>query len=369
MGATGATGKIYTYWGGPDGYSSERCQPIDLGGVDGIHLADVDKDSWLDLVYVAYQRNETYILLGNQDGFDANRRITLPMPLGGAGVDMADLDGNGWLDLVLTGWSNPAKGFAATDVPSYIWWGSPQGFEAARRTEFATLTGVAHDVAIADLNQDGHLDIVCSNYGRGESRIVDSYIFWGNHRHTYSINNLTRLRQASALGIQIADLNHDGWHDISFSNHNTGGNHRTLSRIHWNRQGRFSDDDVTLLPTLGPHYSITSDLGNAYTRKLEESYVSEAFAKPAKSRFRKLSWQAETQFGTSIVFQLRTAPTREQLIDATWVGPEGPDSYFTETGSPLAMPAANQDWIQYRAILRSPNGAASPIVTRVDVYY
>jgi hypothetical protein len=357
----------WVHWGGVEGFSDERRQAIKLGGIDGTHLADVDKDGWLDLVYVAFQRGETCILLGSSEGFDENRKITLPMPLGGAGVDMADLDGNGWLDLVLTGWSNPRKGFAATRVPSYIWWGSAQGFAAHRRTELGVLVGATHDVAIADLNRDGHLDIVTSNYARGPSRIFDSFIFWGNAEHAYSMQNVTQLRQASAYGIQVADLNHDGWPEITYSNHSTGGDHRTNSRIHWNREGRITDDDVTLLPTLGPHMSIAADLGNDYTRKLEEAYVSEPFEKPARSRYRKVSWEAETRFGTSVVFQVRTAASRTRLDEAAWVGPDGPGTFFTESASKLDNHAAAEDWIQYRAILRTPNGAATPILTRVDV--
>ncbi len=362
-------GATTTFWGGPEGYSAQRRQEVDVGNVDGILLADVDKDGWLDLVCAAYQRNETYVLLGDHNGFEADRRISLPMPLGGAGLDVADLDNNGWLDVVLTGWSEPRKGFAASRVPSYIWWGSSEGFRPARRTEFATLIGVAHEVSIADLNQDGHLDIVCSNYARGESRIVDSYIFWGDSRHAYSIHNMQQLRQASALGIQVADLNHDGWLDIAFSNHSTGGDHRTMSRIHWNRKGRFSDDDVSLLPTRGPHTSIAPDLGNDYTRELAESYVSKAFARPQQRRFRTLSWQARTRPGCSIVFQVRTAGTEDALKAAPWAGPEGPGSHFTRSGQRLGMLPAEHPWIQYRAILRTQTGAATPILTRVEVAY
>lgn len=369
LGAAASGGTTRVWLGGPDGFSAERTQPIPLGPVDGLHIADVDRNGYVDIIYVAFQSNETFIVPGDRHGFHPDRKIALPMPLGGAGVDMADLDGNGWLDLVLTGWSDPRKGFASTRVPSYIWWGSPRGFEAARRTEFATLPGVAHDVAIADLNRDGHLEIVCSNYARGESRIFDSYVFWGNSDRAYSLENMTRLRQASALGIQIADLNHDGWPDISFSNHSNGGDHRTQSRIHWNRNGHFGDDDVTLLPTVGPHQSITSDLGNAYTRKLQETYVSAAFARPPQRRFRTLRWRAETPFGSSVVFQIRTAASRGQLDAANWVGPDGHGSHFTQSGQDLPQLPGNERWIQYRAILRTPNGASTPILTRVDVVY
>lgn len=359
-------GTTYIYWGSENGFSGNRRQAIKLGDVWGIHLADTDKDGWLDLVYTMPGQNETYILLGDQKGYEADRRITLPMPMGGAGVETADLDGNGWLDLILTGWSNPRKGFIGTNIPSYIWWGCDQGFSAARRTEFL-LHGSDHGIAVADLNKDGYLDIVCSNYDQGTSRIFDSYILWGNVECVYSLNNVTRLRQASGLGIMVADCNHDGWLDIAICNHNSGGNHQTFSRLHWNRQGRFTDDDVTLLPTLGPHGSITPDLGNAYTRKLEEAYTSAAFQRQDNQRFKYILWKSENKFGTSIIFKVRSAATRHDLMNAAWVGPDGEDSYFTKTDTSLSMLPTTHRWIQYRAILHTPNGAATPILTQVEI--
>lgn len=360
-------GTTYLYWGSKSGFSADSREPIKLGDLWGIHLADVDKDGWLDLIYPAIQHeNVTYILKGDKNGFDVNRKIALHMPLSGAGVETADLDGNGWLDLVVTGWSNPRKGLVGTDVPSFIWWGCEQGYSPARRTEFI-LQGADHAVAIADLNKDGHLDLVCSNYDQGIERIFDAYIFWGNPQNIYSKDNRTRLRQAASLGIMVADFNHDGWPDISFCNHNPGGDHNTISRVHWNRQGKFTDSDVTLLPTTGPHGAIASDLGNAYTRKLEETYTSAVFERAANQRFGKLSWQAQNKFGTSVVFQVRTAPTGQGLDDAVWRGADGEGSYFTEPGASLEMLPAEHSWIQYRAVLRTPDGAATAILTEVEI--
>lgn len=360
----GAT--TYVHWGGPEGYAPQRRQPIPLGDVDGIHLADLDKDGWLDLVYAALEHQAVYILPGDRDGFDPQRRVTLPTALGGSGLESADLDGNGWLDLVVSGWSNPRKGFAATNVPSYIWWGSADGFTPTRRTEFL-LQGAAHDVAISDLNQDGHLDIVCSNYDQGISRIFPSYILWGNAACAYATQDVTRLLQAAALGIAVADLNHDGWPEIAFANHNPGGDHRTFSRIHWNRQGSFSDADVTLLPTVGAHNMIAADLGHAYTRRLEETYTSAPFERRGTGRFRRISWVADEPSGTTIVFQVRSAPTRAALAGAPWVGPEGAASCFAASGASLRMLPEDHPWIQYRAILRTPDGAATPALTEVRV--
>jgi len=185
----------------------------------------------------------------------------------------------------------------------------------------------------------------------------------------YSLDDVTHLRQASSLGVMVADLNYDDWPDIVFCNHSTGASHLTKSRIHWNRQGQFGDDDVTLLPTIDPHNALIADLGNAYTRRLEEAYLSEPFERPADGRFKSLSWAADTPFGTSVVFQLRTSPTRQQLHDAPWVGPGGPDTHFHQSGEDVPSLSIDHRWLQYRAVLRTLNGAATPILTRVAITY
>jgi hypothetical protein len=229
--------------------------------------------------------------------------------------------------------------------------------------------GAGWDVSIADLNRDGHLDIVITNYHRHTTRTGDAFIFWGAADHVYSAQRSTRLREDSATGIAIADFNHDHWLDLCISNHTLGGDHRTRSRIHWNRKGAFNDTDVSYVPTLGPHASLCSDLGDAYTRKLEEAYTSAPFERPANRRFQRLSWEAQTKFGTSVDFQIRTATTSADLDRAAWIGSSGPDSYFAQSGARLDKLPQDHRWIQYRAVLRTPNGAATPILTRVEVSY
>ena len=66
--------------------------------------------------------------------------------------------------------------------------------------------------------------------------------------------------------------------------------------------------------------------------------------------------------------QVRTAADEASLERAAWVGPRGPDSVYESSGSRLAAPAGH-GWIQYRAILVSPNGAVSPALEKVTIHF
>jgi hypothetical protein len=66
--------------------------------------------------------------------------------------------------------------------------------------------------------------------------------------------------------------------------------------------------------------------------------------------------------------QVRTAPDEGSLERATWEGPRGPGSMYESSGSRLAAPAGHA-WIQYRAILVSPNVAVSPALERVTIHF
>ena len=361
---------IYVYWGGADTYSAARSQKIDLPEAGLINLADVNKDGWLDLVCPMFKREESYVLLGDQNGYRLDRRLVLPIE-GALVAEAADLDADGWLDLLtFAHWPLNVNLYTrpVEMVPSYIWWGSEKGYSAYRRTEFV-LEGLCIDAAVADLNKDGFLDIAGAIYHQGNQRTSDSFILWGAKDRVYGMDRITRLRQDSAAAVTVADFNNDGWPDICFANHVKLGDHHTSSRVHWNRKGTFTDTDTSELATIGPHESLTVDLGNAYHRGPDEAYISAPFQRPPSTRFRRLSWEAQTDFGSTVAFQIRAAATREELSTAKWTGPRGGNSEFRDSRSALSSLDRDASWIQYRAILRTRNGAATPIITKVAISY
>ena len=54
-----------------------------------------------------------------------------------------------------------------------------------------------------------------------------------------------------------------------------------------------------------------TDVGNVYTRKLEDEYLSVPIKKPERAHFSRIHWKAETPLGTSIRLQIRAAQSSE----------------------------------------------------------
>ncbi len=72
--------------------------------VHNIEIADFNKDNWLDICFVMQDGGYNYIYWGSISGFSPDNHTLLAYPSGnGHGLSVADLDNNGCLDLIFTG--------------------------------------------------------------------------------------------------------------------------------------------------------------------------------------------------------------------------------------------------------------------------
>ena len=110
-----------------------------------------------------------------------------------------DVNGDGWMDIVFSNTYNDTT----YNIDSYIYFGSAGGFSEANRAELDTLGATVN--SISDLNDDGYLDIVFSNYHDGTTPNINSYIYWGSETG-FSNGNRTELQTHGARGNSIADL-------------------------------------------------------------------------------------------------------------------------------------------------------------------
>ena len=109
------------------------------------------------------------------------------------------------------------------------------------------------------------------------------------------------------------------------------------------------------------------DAGNIYDRKYEWDYISSAIEAPLERTFARLRWKAETELGTGVKFQVRCAATRDELAKAKWRGPNGAGSFYLESSAELAGVMREDRWLQYRAVLFSPDGGNSPSLSEVEI--
>ena len=188
------------------------------GTIRLIHLWDLNGDGNFDLPVACGQdhdeRVELFVYWADAKGFSPERRTLLPTE-GAIAATHADLDGDGHPELIV---ANRFDG-ENTDLDTYIYWGSRDGFDVSRRTSLPAKA--ARGVAAADLNGDGHPDIVIANQGVDYhmtfDRLQKSFIYWGA-ADGYSVDRRTSLPTINCADVKIADVNRDGHPDILFAN-------------------------------------------------------------------------------------------------------------------------------------------------------
>ena len=112
---------------------------------------------------------------------------------------------------------------------------------------------------------------------------------------------------------------------------------------------------------------LTVDVGNRYTRELKEEYVSSFHRDEQGFSTISLFWEGETPHGTELLFQIRSAASREELDKASWTGPSGVGSFFESSGQQLLLSGTQHFWLQYRVLLKTPDGGNSPLLHKVSV--
>ena len=406
----------YIYWGSASG-PAKSIAPKELPtvGASGVSTADLNQDGYLDLVFSNTIKTDTnvstnsYIYWGGNNGFTSKSKTELPTH-GATGNKIADFDKNGYLDLVFCNSQirNPNKSVL---INSYVYWGSSAGFSKTNILELPTIG--AHDVSTADLNQDGHLDLVFSNWGDpGHTPPShNSYIYWGT-KNGPTTSGRTELPTVGAICLSIANLNNDNYLDILFCNSgwNTGTNKNSIvywggksgylptnnsvidtvsksslvldwnddkhldialtdgyipgnSYIYWGGGKTYSKANSTPFLTQWGSNSNRSDPGTIYSRKTIYNYSSrELDALESSPKYAYLSWKAKVPVHTKLRFQVRSASTKTGLATATWYGPTSANDHYVATTSTSPSPTTSTTettainkihdghrYIQYRA--------------------
>ena len=360
----------YVYWGSAIGYSASKRLELPTVGAQDVAVGDLNDDGFLDMVFANYRDDKgyklnSYIYWGGKGGFSATAVSALPA-VGAMSCSVADLNRDGWLDVLFAN-HNDDKGYK---LNSYIYWGGKSGFAAASR---AYLPGIgARHSAVADLNNDGHLDVVLSNYHDGKTHQLNSYVYWGSTTG-YSITRRAGLPTLGALGASAADLNGDGFRDLVFANHRNGASYKQSSYIYWGAKSGFSATKRSTLPTVGAAAASIRDPGAVSNRKAVHSFTSRIFdTASTATTYTFLSWSADTPAKTSVKLQLRSAASPAAMHGSSWYGPTTAADYYLSTKSPTALkinPTHKGDrYMQYRATLTS-DFARTPMLGKVVIKY
>jgi len=240
----------YVYWGGPTGFSTAYRLELPTIGAARSRVRDLDGDGYQDLVFIngvmeIFFVNESYIYWGSASGWSDGDRSALPSVFP-EGLAAEDLDGDGDLDLLFTCWMCVLYCGDA----SLIFW-NDNGFDESNSTQLDDAVG-ATDVQVADLDDDGYVDMVLANGGvdlfGGFADV--SWIYWGSATG-FDSGSRQELTSTAASESGIRDLDGDGFLDIVIASHyepSDGG--AEVSQIYWGSATGYSDADLTELPTV-----------------------------------------------------------------------------------------------------------------------
>ena len=347
------------FYGSAEGFSVDRCEdlPTYSPGTETC-LADTNQNGYLDII-TSDKRGYLVIFLGGPDGYSSQRTKQIPIDETWLGsISAVDLTKNGWLDLIVSVQSH----YYRKNTSFYIYYGGPDGYSP--ENSFCYRGGyTASAIAVADIDNDGNLELLVPAYSTAVTRELPAQIFRTKGRDV-DFDHPINLPANSSHAFIAFDLNGNGYLDLVAACHRDNIGHQVDSVIYWNGPEGISPDRTTPIPGLGPHFFTSRDTGNTYTREPVESYFSPAFDMQGQ-RPEKIHWEAELPKTTELRFQLRWAQSEAELEQAQWQGPEGEGTYYCKSGQQVPPITDTARWLQYQAIFVSPNNCLSPRLREV----
>ena len=305
---------LVIYYGSASGF--DRIRRVTFPFADrttGSVIADFDKDDWLDIAFVSYVEDRVHILKGGPKGFDLARQSQLEVPAA-ISEETADLNADGFLDLIVSSYEDRIAGHHDTGL--MIFWGSATGFKQSNARWLPGSSPIG--MAVADFDADGYLDLFAPSYlGELTREALPSYLYWGGP-DGFTIRGRTILTTDSAHDALAGDFDRDGRLDLAVSCHTRDGDHHTSSRVFYNDGHRLAHPRVVELPTIGSHWMWDQDMGHIYHRRFEQTYESSVFEWTRNAVAGWVSVKAETPEGSSLFFDVRSDATREGLRARPW---------------------------------------------------
>jgi hypothetical protein len=171
-----------------------------------VAVGDFDHDADLDLAIAGEATGEVAVLLGNgAGGFGAATTFDVAAGADLSAVVTADMNRDGHLDLVV---ADESSGEVAVLLGTGLGtFGAAASFAAAGVT----------DVAVADFNRDGRLDVAAALGASG-----DAALLFGTGTGALGAATTFQGTGSGSVAVSVADVNDDGRLDVALANRTTG---------------------------------------------------------------------------------------------------------------------------------------------------
>lgn len=174
-------------------------QTFSDGSSSSVGIGDVDNDGDLDIVAARYSaKNQVW----KNDGqgnftlfheFDARRSLA---------IELGDINGDGHLDAVV------GEDYESSQGAFGAWTNDGQG-HFAEPIAFDQINKTVESIAIADVDQDGDLDIYAGVKGSGKNAL-----YWNNGSGSLSAEQLSIDDNSYVSMLTLTDLNADSYPDL-----------------------------------------------------------------------------------------------------------------------------------------------------------
>ncbi|WP_027351534.1 FG-GAP repeat domain-containing protein [Halotalea alkalilenta] len=239
------TGKL-TYV--PDAFGKE------IHDSEHVRAADFDGDGNMDVVFVAESDEVHQLFLGDGKGGFIDASDRLPATSQGNAVATGDLNGDGLPDIFIgsTGETGHTPDAPILSARNLLFLNDPERpghFIDATQTNLPLANDQTEGVALADVNGDGHLDIVLASPAFPNRLLIND----GTGRFTDESDRLDLRVPMETREVHVFDANGDGHQDIVFFNitsNNFGWIKDPQTRLLINDgNGRFRDETESRLPS------------------------------------------------------------------------------------------------------------------------
>ncbi len=208
------------------------------GSIDqGVAVADLNGDGILDIVVSSYS-GVVGVLLGNGNG---TFQPVVTYDTGGNNdyfVTVADVNGDGKPDLIVTACAPVGGDCGSVDGLVSVLLGNGDGtFQKALTYDTGAVKASA--VSVADVNGDGKLDLIVTNWYGGANGDGSVAVLLGNGDGTFQKAVIYDSGGPLANGQGVADVNGDGIPDIVAVNYSSSSGEGSIGVLIGNGDGTF----------------------------------------------------------------------------------------------------------------------------------